>query len=276
MEHFGQKIAHGKYGFELNRENYAPLVNLKVKDTDVSKEIKINQYAFNNESCTMYTQDWLDYYRSLALLNLDVNLNFFSSLSDNDFNDELDKFLSEHDEFEKVENLDHYDGVSGYYILVYDQYKQIYIGNTDNLKKRIRIHWTSVVPIERSLFPMYNVETSKISVRSFRALDNTRIYIAKDFQTYIKEDYYINKIAPTYILNRIQGGRIEKNSKVSILESAKIDPTSHLELPEPPNSHPDLEMYEKIRANYEIEKAMKQAHYEDVMRSRENNALKKI
>lgn len=158
---------------------------------------------------------------------------------------------------------------------MYDEYKQIYIGNTDNLKKRIRTHWTSVVPIERSLFPMYNVETSKISVRSFRALDNTRIYIAKDFQTYIKEDYYINKIDPTYILNRIQGGRIEKNSKVNILESAKINPTGHLELPEPPNSHPDLEMYEKIRANYEIEKAMKQAHYEDVMRSRENNALKK-
>lgn len=87
MEHFGQKITHGKYGFNLNRENYAPLVNLKVKDTDVSKEIKINQYAFNNESCTMYTQDWLDYYRSLALLNLDLNINFFSSLSDIDFND---------------------------------------------------------------------------------------------------------------------------------------------------------------------------------------------
>lgn len=61
-------------------------------------------------------------------------------------------FLKKYFGFEGVADLNEYDNNSGYYMLVLDKYKQIYIGTMYNIKKRIREHWVKRRPFDRLIF----------------------------------------------------------------------------------------------------------------------------
>ena len=188
-EHFGITLGESKYGYKLNRENFA-IVN--------------NKSSFGNGK--IYDDEWCEEKYNRCMQNYDINMQRLFSLNSQDFENEINKFLELHPLFEEVTDLKKYDGVSGYYMMVLDNYCQVYIGTTGNIKQRIVNHWNKIVPFDRVIFG--NVETSIISIDSYRACDTTRIYVYRTNDTYTNEDEIINSINPIYCCNRTKGGNL--------------------------------------------------------------------
>lgn len=207
MEHFGITLYASKYGLELNRENYA-IINNK---SSFPRKYEGLKDAYADETGRYYTDTWCLAHREKCLENFDLNMKFFQSLNHDEFEHEIISFLQTHRQFKEIVDLNECDGISGYYLMVLDKYCQIYIGTTDNIKRRIRQHWTKTKSFDRLLFPMDAVNTSIIAIDSFRALDTTRIFIYATYDRYTQEDAFINCFPPKFISNRIGGGKWEDN-----------------------------------------------------------------
>ena len=220
MEHFGVSIHAGKRGLKLTRENYAIVDNKSSFDSKLQCLIENNAYA--DEAGKYYTDEWCLTYRELCLQNFDLNMQFFSSLNHEEFEEEIANFLLKNEGFVEVYDLNEWEGVSGYYLMVLDKYCQIYIGTTDDVKKRIRQHWTKSKSFDRLLFPLYAVEKSVLSIDSFRALDTTRIFAQRTINTYSKEDDLINTFNLNFVTNRIGGGKLENTLLGAIQRIATI------------------------------------------------------
>ncbi|MBQ9942903.1 MAG: hypothetical protein IJO67_00920 [Clostridia bacterium] len=205
MKHFGVTVQPGKYGLELCREKYGIINNYN----SLGKFDELfDKGAYTDEEGTTYTDEWCKEYQQLILQNYDLNMRFFASLNHNEFQAELDNFLKENKSFVEVTNLTEYKGAKGYYIMVLDKYCQVYIGTTDDIKRRIQQHWTRNKYFDRLLFPMYAVNESVLSIDSFRSLDTTRIFASTTKRTYVNENKYINSFSPQYVTNRLGGGKL--------------------------------------------------------------------
>lgn len=202
VNHFGIKISESKYGLKLTRDNYA-IVNNK---SSFSSLMKSCNYA--NKKDRIYSDEWCNEHLKNCLENYDLNMEYFSLLDHDDFNKELDKFLKNNRSFTEVFDLNLYDGKSGYYIMVFDEYCQVYIGTTDDIKKRIRQHWSKRKSFDRLLFPIGAVDSSILSIDSFMAFDTTRIFAYTTIRTYDREDEFINQFSAEFVSNRIAGGKI--------------------------------------------------------------------
>lgn len=213
MEHFGITVRAGKYGLKLNRENYA-IINNK---SSFSTKLIRSENAYADENGKYYTDEWCLAYRELCLKNFDLNMQFFSSLNHNEFRHEIMNFLQKNKGFVEVTDLNEYQEISGYYLMILDKYCQVYVGTTNNIKRRIQQHWTNTKSFDRLFFPMYAVETSAFSIDSFRALDTTQIFAYKTQNTYSIEDDYINTFSSKFITNRIGGGKLD-TSLLGILQ----------------------------------------------------------
>lgn len=199
--HFGVKVLEGKRGLKLTRENYAVLSN---KNSLVRFSVDI--YA--DEEGRIYSDEWCEKQLEDSLKNYDLNMEYFSFMNHEEFNKEIDKFLQRNKRFIEVFDLNLYDGKSGYYLMVLDEYCQVYIGTTVDIKRRIRHHWSKSIPFDRVLFPMGNVDSSILSINSFRSLDTTRIFAYTTSETFDSEDKFINQFSAKFVCNRIAGGRI--------------------------------------------------------------------
>lgn len=202
ITHFGIKLSEGKYGLKLTRENYA---------------IVKNKSSFNRimESCDyidqgnmIYSEEWCNKHLKDCLENYDLNMEYFSLLNHNEFDIEINKFLEHNSEFIEINDLNLYEGKSGYYVMIFDEYCQVYVGTTQNIRLRIKQHWNKVKQFDRILFPIGSVNTSILSVDSFRALDNTRIFVYITEEIYEKEDEFINCFSTKFSCNRMNGGKI--------------------------------------------------------------------
>lgn len=203
MKHFGCTVLSSKYGLELNRDNYAVINN----KNSLSKFPSLKN-AYADEKGTTYTDEWCKEYQQLILQNYDLNMRFFTSLNHDEFQGEIASFLKKNKNFVEVSNLNEYNGVSGYYIMVLDKYCQLYVGTTDNIKKRIQQHWIKTKSFDRLLFPMYAVNKSVLSIDSFRALDTTRIYAYPTKNTYENENRYIDDFPRSICATELQEVKI--------------------------------------------------------------------
>jgi hypothetical protein len=199
--HFNVLVREGTRGLKLTREKYA-VVNNK------NSLVKFSRDIYEDELGKFYTQKWCEKQLEDCLKNYDLNMQFFSCLCHEEFNDELEMFLKRNRMFTKVLDLNDYDSKKGYYIMVLDEYCQVYIGTSDNIKKRIRQHWSSSKKFDRLLFPMGNIEGSILSIDSFRAFDTTRIFAYITNKTYEVEDKFINQFSPKFVTNRMAGGKV--------------------------------------------------------------------
>ena len=199
--HFAVKVLEGKRGLKLTRENYAVVSN---KNSLVRFSVDI--YA--DEEGRIYSDEWCEKQLKDSLKNYDLNMEYFSLLNHNEFNIELDEFLKSNNQFIEVFDLNLYDGKSGYYIMVLDEYCQVYIGTSVDIKRRIRKHWSNSITFDRLLFPMGNVDSSLLSIDSFRAFDTTRIFAYAINETFNSEDKFINQFSPKFVCNRLAGGKI--------------------------------------------------------------------
>ena len=201
MEHFGIKLKKRKYSFVLKRDEFA-LVNTKPSFTSLFLPQK---NAYTDDSHTKYREEWCQEYRKLCLQNFDLNMRYFSQLNREDFNTAVTTFLKIYKGFYEVYNIRDFDGVSGYYIMILDKYKQVYIGKSSNIKKRIHQHWSKTLSFDRTLFPLYAADTSCFSIDFFRALDTTRIFVWEKELLDGIEKQLIENFPKQYIINRIGG-----------------------------------------------------------------------
>ena len=200
--HFGTRLVEKKYSLELVRDEFAVIntkPSLPVFDT------LVQQNAYTNDYCLEYRKEWCVAYRELCLQNYDLNMRYFSLLDCQEFNNALTGFFKKHRKFSEIEDLTECEKVSGYYMLVLDKYKQVYIGKSNNMRKRIRQHWVTTKHFDCTLFPMYNVKGSCFSIDHFRALDTTRIFVWKRSLRDDLEAELINDLPMKYLTNRIGG-----------------------------------------------------------------------
>lgn len=204
-EHFGVLVKSAKYGLKLTREKYA-VINTRATLPKFEKLQKIGAYA--DSSGKFYTEEWCREYQKLILENYDLSMRYFKSLDREEFNSSINTFLKKYKGFKEVTDLNEW-GCPGYYMIVLDEYKQVYIGTADNIKRRMQQHWAKRISFDRMLFPMYAVTKSVLSIDAFRAFDTTRIYAQKKRRTYVLEDEYIRDMPMKFICNRIGGGQIK-------------------------------------------------------------------
>ena len=197
--HFGVKVLEGKRGLKLTRDNYA---------------IVSNKSSFDHFSME-YTDEWCIKQLDDCLKNYDLNKEYFSLLNHAEFNAEIDEFIQNNKCFAEVLDLNLNGRKSGYYIIILDEYCQLYIGTSNDIKRRIMQHWSKNMPFDRLLFGA--VDSSILSIDSFRDLDTTRIFANITEETFKLEDRFINQFSPKYVCNRIAGGKITGGLNQAIL-----------------------------------------------------------
>lgn len=198
-KHFGVEIVKRKHGFRLTRENYAVVSNK-------NSLLKFDIDVYLDAEGKFYTEEWCKKQYIDVMANFDLNMEYFSLLNHVKFEKEIANFLRNNKDFKEVTDLGLLNGESGYYLMVLDDYCQIYIGMATNIYRRIRGHWNARKSFDRLLFPMGNVDGSLLSIDSFRVLDTTRLYAFITDNIYEFEDDFINQFSPEFCSNRMAGG----------------------------------------------------------------------
>lgn len=196
--HFGVNLRNSKYGLKISRDKYAIIDN---RSSFIRDEI------YSDEYCKQHMEE--------CLINYDLNMKYFSKLDKNEFESSLNNFIK-NENFIEVFDLNRYENVPGYYILVLDEFCQVYIGTTCNIKQRVMGHWRSRTAFDRLIFG--GVYNSIISIDSFRALDTTRIFAIETNNTFIDENKYIDGLPSKFMLNRTCGGVLKDGIREAIRE----------------------------------------------------------
>ena len=132
---------------------------------------------------------------------------YFAQIPHTDFEDVLQEMLAKNKRLRPVTDLKTLDEEWGVYVLVLDEYRQAYIGQSSwDMRKRIKAHWNGTKQFDRLLWG--GVEESVMSIDSFRALDTTRIFAAKTINYNSLETRLVRSFPPDYLLNRIGGGAV--------------------------------------------------------------------
>lgn len=211
--HFGVNVRAGKYGLNISRESYASRSKRRTTwfpREDCPELWDAQDPFFEDPDHRIYTDEWCEIQQAQALENYDLNMAYFASLDHDDFDGAIEKAVSTRPRLQEVHDLNEWRGVGGNYIMVLDQFCQAYVGETSEtvgIEKRIRQHWRNRRAFDRLVFG--EVETSKISVDSFRCLDTTRIFARSDIGGLELEDGIMDRLPAKYLLNRVAGGPIE-------------------------------------------------------------------
>ena len=212
IQHFGVWIKKTPT-MQINRESYAPIDKISSTWSPRIGELRKSSYEtvekrkqyYDDDECKIYSDEWCEKHREKCLKNYDLNMAFFQTLKQEDFEKALSKLLKSNKKIREVLDLDSCKGISGIYIMVLDGYKQMYIGQASDIKRRILKHWSTKKPFDRLIFG--RVDNSILSIDSFGALDTTRIFVLETYALDVSEKMAVGKIPGIYKLNRIGGGR---------------------------------------------------------------------
>ena len=223
IEHFKVKIRKSERN-KLTRENYCIPTNKPCyavsKNLKIAKVIVENQlqkpliapdmyFDIPNEKYAdyeHYTDDWVKKHYSDCMENFDLNMKYFDGINYNDFNNYLNSYVKKN-KFKQVFDLSELKDVIGVYIIVLDRYKQVYIGISNNIKRRILNHWSKKKDFDRLIYG--SKDNSVISIDSFGALDTTRVFYKESKwhqDSNELEEKYVNSFEKQYLINRVSGG----------------------------------------------------------------------
>lgn len=145
-KYFGVNLRVGKWGVKLTRDNYA-FINKKCTTHESCTnyyekywgEARREQFLeiFEDETAVYYTDSWCERHREKVLMNFDLNMAYFKTLDYGEFNESIQLFLNRNNEFKEINDLNESEGKTGYYVMVLDEYYQIYIGTSNNIKRRV-------------------------------------------------------------------------------------------------------------------------------------------
>ena len=179
---------------------------IKIKDKSSNYINKESFISSKPEGMVGWNESHYEAQRQKASLNYDLNMRFFNTLNHNEF-DEYTKKLYKKFGLKECIDLKSLDNVSGLYILILDKHKQLYIGQSNNIKKRIQQHWNRNMSLERLIFG--TIIDSIISIDCFGALDTSRIYYIETTNSnllYNLEEKVVSFTDIKYLLNRTAGG----------------------------------------------------------------------
>jgi hypothetical protein len=211
IEHFGELVRPGKYGLRLTREMYA-LVN-KRSSTRIPEHMLTDELRaclaphYEDAELTIHIDEFCRHHREMALENFTLNMAFFAQIPQESFNEALDEMLRKNKRLRPVTDLKSLDEEWDVYVLVLDEYRQAYIGQSSwDMRKRIKAHWNGTKQFDRLLWG--RVEESVMSIDSFRALETTRIFASRTINYDALEARLVKTFPPDYLLNRIDGGAL--------------------------------------------------------------------
>ena len=212
IQHFGVWIKKTP-AMHINRENYAtidkisstwsPRIGALLKSSYKTAEERKKDY--DDDECRIYSDEWCESHQEKCLKNYDLNMAFFQTLQHEDFEKALSKLIKSNKKIREIFDLDSCKGICGIYVMVLDEYKQMYIEQASDIKRRILKHWSTKKPFDRLIFG--RVDNSILSIDSFGALDTTRIFILETYALDSNEKITVGKVPSIYKLNRIGGGR---------------------------------------------------------------------
>lgn len=162
-------------------------------------------WAYSDEEHTELSDAFLLTQRDAALVNFDLSLSYFASLGADEFELALERALSHGGGFTQVQSLAEWDGVEGVYVMVFDEYRQFYVGQSVDLRRRIKAHWSKRKSFDRLL--LGSPYDSIFPVDELRALDTTRIYAKATTNPFDLEQRTEAASDQRFCLNRMMGGQ---------------------------------------------------------------------
>lgn len=182
---------------------------VRVQEHESNHINKATYLSAKPEHMPGWTDEHYDRQLKKASLNYDLNMRFFSTIDPKEF----DNYIFEKCQkwpFTQCFNLNELSGVPGIYMLVLDSFKQVYIGQSGDIRRRIRGHWSKKKSLERLIFGQ--IWNSNLSIDSFGPLDTTRIFCIPADETvptdmrFYAEKTLVADFDPIYTLNRTEGG----------------------------------------------------------------------
>jgi hypothetical protein len=179
--HFGTAVrSHFGLGLRISRDTYATINNrssLPRWHREDNPELWDSlDWSYEDAEHLFHSDEWCEEHRERALQNFDLNMAHFASLDRDEFESALKSVVASQPGMVEVTDLTKWDGVPGLYIMVLDEFAQVYVGvagASSGIAKRIRQHWANQKQFDRLIWG--SVDTSILSIDSFRALDTTRI-----------------------------------------------------------------------------------------------------
>lgn len=216
MKHFGIWVDQSKTSSRINREYYAEINPkssiIKYKDIVRNPRLENNKdLIIDHEKKTVYYTEAHCYrLQKRAMENYDINMRYYASLDQNEFEEAVQKFIKrrgfrEITDLYKIETIFDEEYLGGYvYLMILGEYKQVYIGMTEraDVTERIKEHWTRKRAFDRLVFG--STSNSHISIDSFGPLDTTQIYIKACTDPIRTENRYIRLFDKRFLLNRLQ------------------------------------------------------------------------
>ncbi|AUI52921.1 GIY-YIG nuclease family protein [Arthrobacter crystallopoietes] len=208
-EHLGELLRGPQIGHKMIRDLYAfPSRSQKRKPNRAhfsDQSWENTAWAYRDEDHAQHSDAYLLVQRDTALRNFDLSMRYFESLDADELETALEHVLAKGRTFKPVESLPDWDDVEGAYVMVFDEYKQFYIGQSRNVRKRIKQHWGGRKSFDRLIYGR-SMYTSIFPVDELRALDNTRIYAARSSNPYAPEERAEKAADQRFCLNRMTGG----------------------------------------------------------------------
>lgn len=210
--HFGVKVRSARgFGLRISRDTYARInkrssMPRQYREDDPERWDALDS-VYEDDEHRFYTDEWCEEHQELALTNYDLNIAHFASLDREEFESALRSAVASQPGMVEVTDLAEWDSVAGLYVMVFDEYTQVYVGATNSwtgVTKRIRQHWTNQKQFDHLIFGA--VDSSILSIDSFRALDTTRIFALKTESSFAGENDLLERFPAKFTLNRLRGG----------------------------------------------------------------------
>jgi hypothetical protein len=207
VQHFGERMGSSRFGHVMTRPlsgypSRTPHQQLRREQVPATLWAD-RAWQFRDEDQTRFSDAFLLWNRDCALRNLDLSLAYFDTLDAVEFETALGALTKERS-MQPVEDLAAWEGVEGVYVMVFDRFTQVYIGQSNDIRKRIRQHWTSRKSFDRLVYG--TPYDSILPVDELRALDTTRLYAARTRNSDALEKRLERAADPRFVLNRIAGG----------------------------------------------------------------------
>lgn len=205
--HFGEHLSRRteqnmtRASFGLPRRNPKQRLRRELMSESMWESM---DWAFRDDEHRELSDAFLLMNRDRALRNYDLSMAYFEALDRDEFETSLGQLLERGRTLKAVEQLADWSGVEGVYVMVFDEYKQFYIGKADDIRARIKQHWGARKPFDRLVFG--SVYSSVLPLDELRALDNTRIFAARSRDPFMLEKRMEATADQRFSLNRMGGG----------------------------------------------------------------------
>ena len=217
--HFGERLGSSKFGYKMTRRMYA--YPSRSPHQRPSRELmspeawESSGWAYQDEDHTKLSDVFLLTQRDAALVNFDLSMKYFASLDAEGFEAALQHALAHGGGFKPVQSLPDWDDLEGVYVMVFDEYRQFYVGQSRDVRKRIKGHWSTRKSFDRLLFG--SPYSSILAVDELRALDTTRIYARATTSAYELERRTEAASDRRFCLNRMMGGEADAITMMAAL-----------------------------------------------------------